>query len=237
MKPKLIVPGVYELTIGGFVNAFLLAGDELTLIDTGTPSHADELLAAVRTLGHPPAAIKHLLVTHCHPDHSGSLAALQRATGAPTYMHALDAALVRQGQGRRPLAPTPGLMKPLMGLMTGFMNNPRAGGIEPAPIAHEVADGDLLPIAGGLRVLHVPGHSAGQVAFLWPQQGGVLFAADAASHLLGRLGPPPVCEDWPLVQSSLRRLAALDFAVAVFGHGGAIVGDAAAQFRAKWGSH
>jgi hypothetical protein len=46
VKPKRVVPGVHELTIGGFVNAFLLEAGGLTLIDTGTAGHADEMLAA-----------------------------------------------------------------------------------------------------------------------------------------------------------------------------------------------
>ena len=235
MQPQLVVPGVYALSIGGFVNAFLLVADDVTLIDTGTPGHADEILAAVRRLGHAPEAIKRILVTHCHADHTGSLAALQRATGAPAVMHPLDAALVRQGQASRPFTAAPGPLHPVMAPLLGLMSR-RVRTIEPAVVAHEVADGDVLPIAGGLRVIHAPGHSAGQVAFLWPEQGGVLFAADSATHLLGRLGFPPVGEDWAVIRASLRQLSTLTFNTAVFGHGGALVGGAAAQFRAKWGA-
>ena len=34
----------------------------------------------------------------------------------------------------------------------------------------------------GLQVIHTPGHCAGQVAFLWPREGGVLFVGDAAAN-------------------------------------------------------
>src|SRR5262245_59496149 len=50
-------------------------------------------------------------------------------------------------------------------------------GIEAAEVEHEVQDGETLPSAGGLEAVHTPGRSAGQLAFLWPQHGGVLIAS------------------------------------------------------------
>lgn len=105
-------------------------------------------------------------------------------------------------------------------------------GMEPLEIEEEVEDGD--EVAGDLRVIHVPGHAAGQLAFLWPQQGGVIFAADAAANVLG-LGYAPVYENLDEGRRSLARLAGLEFEVACFGHGSAIVGGAAQRFRQKWG--
>src|SRR5215207_10195881 len=99
MTIKQLVPGVYAIPLGP-VNAYLIddsdpspdSGQSLTLIDTGIPGSAEQIMQAVRELGRQPADIRHILVTHCHPDHSGSLAALKAATGADTYMHAEDAA-------------------------------------------------------------------------------------------------------------------------------------------------
>jgi glyoxylase-like metal-dependent hydrolase (beta-lactamase superfamily II) len=39
--------------------------------------------------------------------------------------------------------------------------------MEPVRIDRHMADGETLPIAGGLHVVHILGHCAGQVAFLW----------------------------------------------------------------------
>jgi glyoxylase-like metal-dependent hydrolase (beta-lactamase superfamily II) len=103
--------------------------------------------------------------------------------------------------------------------------------IEAAPIEHEANDGDIL--AGSLRAIHTPGHCAGQLAFLWPQQGGVLITADAASNVFG-LRLSPVYEDLELGRRSLSKLAALDFEVAVFGHGKPILSGASKQFGQKW---
>ena len=105
--------------------------------------------------------------------------------------------------------------------------------IQPAEIEIELKNGDELDFAGGLRVIHAPGHCAGQVVFLLPDNGGLLFAADAASNMFG-LGYPPIFEDLNEGNMTLSRLAALDFKIACFGHGSAIIGQAAERFRGKW---
>jgi glyoxylase-like metal-dependent hydrolase (beta-lactamase superfamily II) len=230
MTVKQIAPNVYVIPLG-FVNAFLIDGDDLTLIDTGIPGSGEKILQAVRELDKQPADIRHILVTHCHADHTGSLATLKEATGAPAYMHPTDAALVRVGESMRPYKPSPNILHKLMVRL--FM---QAGpsGIEPAAIEHEVEDGAELDIAGGIKAIHAPGHCAGQLAFLWPHHGGVLFAADTASNML-RLGWAIIYEDLEEGKRSLAKLATLDFEVACFGHGKAIVGGAAERFRQKWG--
>ena len=101
-------------------------------------------------------------------------------------------------------------------------------------------DGDELPFAGGLRVHHVPGHTAGQIALVWPRHGGVLVAGDVAVNMAlpGRrrkLSYPPIFEDFEAGKQSLKRLARLEVGVAVFGHGEAILGGAGAQLKERFG--
>jgi glyoxylase-like metal-dependent hydrolase (beta-lactamase superfamily II) len=186
------------------------------------------LLDAVRSIGRRPEEIRQILVTHCHSDHAGSLAELKRLTGAPATMHAIDAAMVREGRALRPLRPAPGLVN---ALICRFLLPSAPTEVEPAEIEHEAGDGELLPC--GLRAIHVPGHSAGQLAFLWPGQGGVLIAADAAANAFG-LALSPLYEDVDAGRRSLARLAALEFEVACFGHGKPIRSGASTRFRRKW---
>lgn len=232
MTAKQIAPGVYALSLG-IVNVFLIdADDGLTLIDTGPPGCEAKILAAIRSLGKQPSTIRQILVTHCHYDHTGSLAALKRMTNAPAYMHPADADLVRTGKAGRTFEPAPGLLNSLVvRLFMGSIPSTVAA----TEIEHAVNDGDELPVAGGMKAIHAPGHCAGQLAFLWPHHNGVLFAADAAANVI-RLGSSFVYEDYAEGQRSLAKLAALDFDVACFGHGNAIVGGAAQRFRQKWGT-
>ncbi|SIO32779.1 Glyoxylase, beta-lactamase superfamily II [Singulisphaera sp. GP187] len=230
MAATIIVPGLWEVSLG-FVNAFVLESpDGLAVIDTGIAGSAGKILQAVKEMGREPTEVRHLLVTHCHSDHAGSVAELKRLTGASVTMHPADAALVRAGKALRPLKPTPGLIN---ALVCRLMVASAPTEVEATEVEHEVDDGDILPIAGGLHVVHVPGHCAGQLAFLWPEQGGVLIAADAAANVFG-LALSPLYEDLAEGQRSLAKLAALEFEAACFGHGKPIKRDAAARFRKKW---
>jgi ribonuclease BN (tRNA processing enzyme) len=51
--------------------------------DAGVPGSAAKIVRAIESLGRTPADIRHIIVTHCHPDHAGSLAAIKRLTTAP----------------------------------------------------------------------------------------------------------------------------------------------------------
>jgi glyoxylase-like metal-dependent hydrolase (beta-lactamase superfamily II) len=230
MDAKPVVAGLWRVKIK-FVNAYLLdTGDGLALIDTGIPDSAPTILEAVRSIGKQPADIRHILVTHCHADHSGSLAEMKRLTGAPATMHPVDAAMVRAGQAGRPLHPAPGLFN---AFLCRFLLPGAPTAIEPAAIEHEAHDGETLPV--GLRAIHVPGHCAGQLAFFWPEQGGVLIAADAAANVVG-LALSPMYEDLDEGRRSLSKLAGLDFEVACFGHGKPIPSGASRRFGQKWPS-
>jgi glyoxylase-like metal-dependent hydrolase (beta-lactamase superfamily II) len=229
MKAKSIIPNLYVINLGK-VNAFLLTASELTLIDTGYPGSEGKILQAVTALGHKPASIRHILLTHCHPDHAGSLAALQQATGATTYAHPLDAPAIRAGAVAKSLTPTPKLIQRLLFrlFIQGLSPNYPA-----AKVDREINDGEALPLAGGLRVLHTPGHSAGHVAFFWPQHGGVLLAGDTCANL-PTLDYSPGYDDFAQGQRTLGKLTQLDFAAIGFGHGSAITKDATAKFRRRW---
>jgi len=155
-----IVPGLYAIPLGG-ANAFLIDSDELTLVDTGVMNSADKILEAVQAIGRMSSDVRHILVTHCHPDHAGSLAELKRRTGASAYMHPVDAAITRTGKLTPDLKPSPG-MEELFREYIGF----DGAKYDAAEVEPEVHDGEELPIAGGIRAVHVPGHSARQLAFL-----------------------------------------------------------------------
>ena len=228
MAVKALADGLTILP--GIVNMYLIDSlDGLVLIDAGLPDSAGKVLDAVRELGKAPGNLRHIVLTHAHPDHIGSLAALVRATGARTYMHLLDVPIAQRGSGFRALQPAPGL---LPSIMLKLFSRPNMI-VEPTHIDQQLMGGDRLPIAGGLDIIHVPGHCAGQVAILWTEH-GVLFAGDACSNLMG-LGPPIGYEDHEEGERSQRKLASLNFDMACFGHGRPIKHAAAARFRKAFG--
>ena len=216
----------------GVVNAYLLDAGELTLIDTGTPGSSEQIVEALRAIGKEPEELLHIVITHLHVDHTGSLAELKRLTGATVHMHRLDAELVAQGRGAREMNPAPGLFS---FLVTKLVMNRASSAVEPCDTDDYLEEGQTLDFAGRCRVIHVPGHAEGQVALLWPEHDGVLIAGDAASNMNG-IGYPIVVEDLEATRSSLEKLSRFEFSAACFGHGKPIVGGAAEAFRKKFGS-
>lgn len=99
-------------------------------------------------------------------------------------------------------------------------------------------DGEVLALAGGIRATHVPGHCAGQLAFLWSGggHGGVLFAADAIANVAG-LRLSPAHEDLEEGKRSAKKLAGLDFEAACFGHGRAIPRGSSERFCKTFGAN
>jgi glyoxylase-like metal-dependent hydrolase (beta-lactamase superfamily II) len=219
---KHVIKGVHAIPMG-MANAFLIDGDDgLTLIDAGYPHKEAAVFGAIRAIGRLAGQLKNLIFTHGHPDHIGSAAAIVRETGARTYMHPLDIPMAESGGPFRPLRAAPGLLRRVLCRLL-YRPDER---LEPVAIDQPLTPGEILPIAGGIEVIHAPGHCAGQVALLWPL-GRMLFAGDVRSNIMG-LGDPLGFESLEEGRASQRKLAGLSFDAAGFGHGGPIIRDASA---------
>ena len=144
-------------------------------------------------------------------------------------MHPLDIPMAESGGPFRPLRAAPGLLRQVL---CRLFYHPDER-LEPVAINRPLTAGEILSIAGGIEVIHTPGHCAGQVALLW-HPGRMLFAGDACSNLMG-LGDPLGFESLEEGRASQRKVASLSFDAAGFGHGGLIARYASTRFRNKWG--
>lgn len=226
MAWKKIAADTYELGLGP-VNIWLVEGPAgLTLIDTCYPGKEKVILAALTQLGKPAADIHDILLTHCHPDHAGSLAAL-KAAGASAWAHTLDAQVVTGKRGLRLGQKSPGLVNTILYSIV-IRSTPAA--YPPAAVEHEIA-GDALLSAGGIRAIHTPGHSAGHLAYLTP--GGALLIGDACSNMFG-LDYSIIYEDIAEGRRSLAKLARENPAAIGFSHGRVLRGEAVRKFKVKW---
>jgi hydroxyacylglutathione hydrolase len=76
----------------GFVKAFLLKGaGRHVLVDTGTKGQLPAITGQLEREGVGLKDIGLIVVTHAHPDHTGSLADVAEATGAKVLAHRLEA--------------------------------------------------------------------------------------------------------------------------------------------------
>jgi glyoxylase-like metal-dependent hydrolase (beta-lactamase superfamily II) len=179
----------------------LVEGDEACLLDTGLVGEPVLLARLLRRLGLAPSAIKAIVLTHGHLDHAANLARLKEWTGARVYGHALEQPHV---DGRYPYEGTARWCGRLERMGRALVR------YRPARIDEHFAEGDVLPFWGGLRVLHLPGHTAGHCGF-YSARHDLLFSGDLfASYFFNTHLPPPILNTQPeLIPASLRRVQRL----------------------------
>ena len=221
---KQLIPGVYQVPIGpSAVNFYVFdTGSGLAVVDFGaSPGHLERLSKGLADHTLSIDDVRYALVTHGHSDHIGALAALQQRQTVITYAHTSDAPIIR-GQAAYQYA------NPAQLGFVGKLLAPTLPSMAPIPaqVDIEVTDGDVLDdVMPGLTVVHLPGHTYGQVGYWLPQQ-RTLFAGDAMGHVFGRLYQwlRFVSPDWDAGKVSIRKLAALEPDVVCLGHGAPLVG-------------
>jgi glyoxylase-like metal-dependent hydrolase (beta-lactamase superfamily II) len=170
------------------------------LVDPG--EEPERLLDAASSLG---VEIEAILITHCHFDHIGAVAALAKATGAPVYCPEIE---------RGVLADINRWVPP------GF------GPFESYEADHTLAGGERLALAGlEIEVIFTPGHSPGHLTYAIsvpagagegpPSEGPAALRDVGAGTVLlsgdvlfqgsvGRVDLPG--GDWPTLERSIGRL-------------------------------
>jgi glyoxylase-like metal-dependent hydrolase (beta-lactamase superfamily II) len=210
MSLREITGGIYAIEGLKMGRAYLIDDKpHLTLIDTSSPTASDAILRAIDDLGRRPEDLRTIVGTHYHYDHVGNVAALIERTGATFCVHEADVEYV---EGRTPWR---ALSMPLVGATLTRM----APAQESLRIDRVLRDGDKIDAAGGLQVLHTPGHTPGHIA-VYARGRSAVFSGDAFMNVAGlRLPPSASSHDMTQAKASIRRLAALQFEYALPGHG------------------
>ncbi|MBH1938849.1 MBL fold metallo-hydrolase [Streptomyces sp. AV19] len=229
LQARQVTPDIWmlEFTVGQAYAVRL--PDGWAMVDTGLggPGQAEAALDALAALPGP-GELREIVLTHYHLDHRGNAAALAEATGARVLAGAGDAAVIR-GEAEEPPPVLEEWEVPVFGSVQAVIAD--AGTPPPAPcrVDRELADGDALDWGQDVRIVGVPGHTAGSIA-LHLTGSRALFTGDTiARHLEVMLGPFNI--DRPQAVASFRRQAALDVDVACFGHGAPLVGGAGKTLR------
>ncbi len=182
-------------------------GQESALVDAGCGLATERLLANIRKCGVDPQRIKHLLITHCHYDHTGGAAELKKRIGLDIVAHELDAPFLETGDNAVTAAKWYGAK------LNPFLVDRKLTG----------SSGEIMLGGRKIEVFHVPGHSPGSVVYLVVSDGlRVLFAQDVHGPI-----DPSLLSNYKEYQASLKKLLSIGADILCEGHYGVYRGKAA----------
>ncbi|GAB2662805.1 MBL fold metallo-hydrolase [Gordonia jinhuaensis] len=167
--------------------------DGVALIDTGWPSRAawTALQDGLRAIGYDVSQIRHIAITHFHPDHFGLVPRVLEHTDATVAMHRNDSREIDHRTDAEEELEKSQLADQLLayGAPVDEVSSLRGGLVRFAggrTVDTELVDGSDVGFPGWhLKAVWTPGHTPGHLCFL-DEQAGVLFSGD---HLLPRISP------------------------------------------------
>ena len=184
-------------------------GGQAALVDAGCGGAHEDLVANIDDCLQGKGKMTHLLLTHCHFDHTGGADAIRQTYGSKIVAHVKDAQYLEAGDSEVTAASWYGCRL--------------------APLAVDIKLREKKTrIEIGTRTItahHWPGHSPGSLVYVTPMEGKVvLFGQDVHGPL-----HPALLSDRNLYQDSLKRLLELDADLLLEGHFGIIEGKGAVR--------
>ena len=134
------------------LGAILITGPQgHILIDGAIPASGPSIIAHIRELHFLVEDVRLIVNSHDHFDHAGSIAELQRASGAEVAASAASARVLRAGNSAAD--------DPQFGLLHPF---------EPVPAVRTISDGETLHVGSLAITAHfTPGHTPGGTTWTW----------------------------------------------------------------------
>ena len=177
-------------------------GNSSVIIDAGLVGEPFFIRRLVSRLNLRPESIKVILLTHGHLDHAGNLAWLKEWTGARVFAHPAEQVHVDGAYPYAGKAKWCGRLESMGRFVFGYRS---------AKIDEFITDGQELSLWGGLRVIHLPGHTLGHCGF-YSAKHELLFSGDLfASYFFNVHRPPAILNSHPeLMEASAEKVRRLN---------------------------
>ncbi|MHA6532594.1 MBL fold metallo-hydrolase [Paenibacillus sp. BAC0078] len=216
-----------------FYPTLLWDEESAVLVDTGVPGLAQRFKEALAEASVPWEQLKTILITHQDLDHIGSLPSLLDLAVPELNVLAHEIERPYIEGDKMLLKHTP------EALAAAEANLPRAVPEEwrraflnvlahppKGRVDQTLTGGEQLPFAGGITVIHTPGHSPGHLS-LYHQASRTLIAADALTVQGGELCGPDAAAtpDMATALNSLKKFADFEIRQVICYHGGLFTGN------------
>lgn len=212
-KPIQATSGVFQFRALGARVTVLVEDGRAILVDAGLQGSFIPITGGLKDLGLSLNQIDTVVITHAHPDHCGGLGEVVAGRKIAVAAHRLDADII---SGTK-TPPNP-LQNEFFAKMAEPVLPKLMGSLVPVDLPLE--DGDLIPFGTEVRVVHLPGHTAGSIALYLPSKRAIIVG-DALQYKFSRKLSPPshrVTQDSKEALRSLEKLLDLDFDVICFSH-------------------
>ena len=168
--------------------------ENLVLIDAGFPGQIDAIKEAIANEGFEAKNLTHLIITHQDLDHIGCMKDLSALAPNLQIMAHIEEAPHMDGRK------TPAKLAAMIEKYDTLPEEHKQG-IDQAKAKYqqvqvnfqkELHDKEILPLCGGIEVIHTPGHTPGHIV-LFLQKSRILVCGDAANINENQLtGPNPI---------------------------------------------
>ena len=188
LKIPFSIPITIDKVIDRVVYAYLVFGEEITLIDSGVAGASNLIFEYIAKNGREQREISRLILSHAHPDHIGAAKTITLATGCAVTAHRAEKHWIEDTERQLRERPVPGFHSLVEG---------------PVVVGQLLDGGETLQLAKEIScsVIHTPGHSAGSIS-LWFEKGKALVSGDA----LPLPNDLPIYDDIAVCAASINKL-------------------------------
>lgn len=205
------------------------SGEDLILVDCGTPGLVGRLEEAIQNAGYSPEMLTKVMITHHDHDHFGSLGELKRKyPKVKVYASELEADYISGDKKSLRLVQAESIYDSIPEERKEWARGFHAylANIENVRVDTLLKDGDAIDAAGDVIAIATPGHMPGHMS-VYVKSDKTLIAGDAlvAEEGVLMMANPQYSLDLDEASRSARKLSQYELERIICYHGGEVKGD------------